>query len=119
MTNWKKRIGEERLEELLKEILSTAVRLGFIKTSEFKIVNVDTTVQEKNVRFPTDSRLYDKLREKLVKEATCNGIELRQSYERVAKKALHKQSSHAHANQMKKARKQTKKLKEHLEHSIN
>ena len=38
-------------------------------------------------------------------------IDLRQSYERVAKKALHKQSSHARANQFKKARKQTKKLK--------
>ncbi len=114
MTNWRKRIGEEGLEELLKEILSAAVRLGFIKLSEFKKVNVDTTVQEKNVRFPTDSRLYDRLREKLVKEANSIGIDLRQSYERVAKKALHKQSSHAHANQMKKAKKQTKKLKVYL-----
>ena len=46
-----------------------------------------------------------------MKETKRSGIELRQSYERVAKKALHKQSSHARANQFKKARKQTKKLK--------
>ena len=104
-------IGEEGIEGLLKEIISAAVRLGFIKVSEFKKVNVDTTVQEKNIRFPTDARLYDRLRERLVKEAKRSGIELRQSYERVARKALHKQSSHARANQFKKARKQTKKLK--------
>ena len=104
-------IGEEGREGLLKEIISAAVRLGFIKVSEFKKVNVDTTVQEKNIRFPTDARLYARLRERLVKEAKRSGIELRQSYERVAKKALHKQSSHARANQFKKARKQTKKLK--------
>ena len=110
MTNWRKRIGEDGLVELLKEILSTAVRLKFVKISEFKKVNVDTTVQEKNIRFPTDARLYDRLREKLVKEASRNSIELRQSYERVAKKALHKQSSYARANQFKKARKQTKNL---------
>lgn len=114
MTNWRKRIGEDGLEELLKEILSTAVKLGFIKISEFRKVNVDTTVQEKNIRFPTDARLYDRLREKLVKEASRNSIFLRQSYERVAKKALHKQSSYARANQFKKARKQTKKLKTYL-----
>ena len=114
MSNWRKRIGEDGLETLLKEILSTAVRLGFIKLTEFKKVNIDTTVQEKNIRFPTDARLYDRLREKLVKEAKRMNIELRQSYEVVSRKCLHRQSSYAHANQCKKARKQTKKLKVYL-----
>jgi IS5 family transposase len=50
MSNWRQRIGEDGVEELLKEILSTALKLGFIKTSELKKVNVDTTVQEKNIR---------------------------------------------------------------------
>ena len=114
MSNWRKRIGEDGLETLLKEILSTAVRLGFIKLTEFKKVNIDTTVQEKNIRFPTDARPYDRLREKLVKEAKRMNIELRQSYEVVSRKCLHRQSSYAHANQFKKARKQTKKLKVYL-----
>ena len=48
MTNWRKMIGKEGL---LKEIISAAVRLGFIKVSEFKKVNVDTTVQEKTSGF--------------------------------------------------------------------
>ena len=47
MTNWRKRIGEEGIEGLLKEIISAAVRLEFIKVSEFKKVNIDTTVQGK------------------------------------------------------------------------
>jgi IS5 family transposase len=114
MSNWRKRIGEDGLETLLKEILSTAVRLGFIKLTEFKKVNIDTTVQEKNIRFPTDARLYDRLREKLVKEAKRMNIELRQSYEVVSRRGLRRQSSYAHANQFKKARKQTKKLKVYL-----
>ena len=67
-------IGEEGIEGLLKEIISVAVSLGFIKVSEFKKVNVDTTVQEKNIRFPTDARLYDRLRERLVKEAKRSEI---------------------------------------------
>lgn len=114
MSNWRKRIGEDGLESLLQEILSTAVRLGFIKLAEFKKVNIDTTVQEKKVRFPTDARLYDRLREKLVKESKNMQIELRQSYEIVSRKALHRQSSYAHANQFRKARSQTKKLKVYL-----
>ena len=68
-------IGEEGIEGLLKEIISAAVRLGFIKVSEFKKVNVDTTGQGKNIRFPTDG-LYDRLRERLVKEAKRSGIEV-------------------------------------------
>jgi IS5 family transposase len=68
-------------------------------------------VQEKNIRFPTDARLYDRLRERLVKEAKRSGIGLSSRMRGLQKKALHKQSSHARANQFKKARKQTKKLK--------
>jgi len=45
-----------------------------IKRGHFKKINVDTTVQEKAISFPTDARLYHKMREKLVKEALDNGI---------------------------------------------
>jgi len=43
-------------------------------------VNVDTTVQEKAIAFPTDARLYHKARRILVKLAKEAGIDLRQSY---------------------------------------
>ncbi|EKR65350.1 hypothetical protein LEP1GSC036_1353 [Leptospira weilii str. 2006001853] len=55
-------------------------REGQIKDQEFTRVNVDTTVQEKAVAFPTDARLYHKMRQALVKEASKENIKLRQSY---------------------------------------
>jgi IS5 family transposase len=56
-------------------------------------VNVNTTVQEKHIRFPTDARLYNRMRERLVKEAKKAGIVLRQTYVRVGKQLLFQQSS--------------------------
>jgi IS5 family transposase len=77
-------------------------------------VNVDTTVQEKAIAFPTDARLYQKARRILVREARRAGIELRQSYVRVGQRALQKQGRYAHANQGRRARKETRKLKVYL-----
>ena len=79
-----------------------------------KKVNVDTTVQEKNVTFPTDAKLYQKARTELVKAAREHGVELRQSFSRLGKRALRKQSSYSHARQMKRAKKELKKLKIYL-----
>lgn len=114
MTRWRKRIGESGAEELLKETIEAGLKLKAVKTSQLKRVNVDTTVQEKEVRFPTDSRLYDRARERLVKAAKERNIPLRQNYNRNAKKLLLKQNRYAHARQMKRAAKCTKKLKTYL-----
>lgn len=54
---------------MLEESLKTGLREGFIKKTELNRVNVDSTVQEKAVRYPTDARLYDRMRERLVKSA--------------------------------------------------
>ncbi|EMO89059.1 hypothetical protein LEP1GSC024_1687 [Leptospira noguchii str. 2001034031] len=51
-----------------------------IKEPEFRRVNVDTTVQEKAITFPTDAKLYHRMRQALVKEASKENIQLRQSY---------------------------------------
>ena len=74
-------------------------------------VNVDTTVQEKAITYPTDAKLYQAMRQKLVKAAKQRGVKLRQSYVRVGKRALIKQGRYGHARQMKRARKELKKLK--------
>jgi len=114
MTRFRDRLKKAGLEELLKETIRTGLRGGFIKKSELKRVNVDSTVQEKEIRFPTDARLYDRCRERLVEAAKDRGIELRQSYSRKGKKALRKQSGYAHAQQFKRARGQTRMLKTYL-----
>jgi IS5 family transposase len=79
-----------------------------------KRINVDTTVQEKEIRFPTDSRLYDRARQRLVKRAKQLDLKLRQNYNRLSKKYLMWQSRYAHARQYKRARKCEKKLKTYL-----
>lgn len=84
MTRWRKRIGESGAEELLKQTIEAGLNLKAIKATQLKRVNVDTTVQEKDIRFPTDARLYDRARERLVKEAKKRGIQLRQNYNRLS-----------------------------------
>src|SRR6201988_3233883 len=67
LTRWRNRMGEERLQALLQESLSGATRTKAIKPSELSRVIVDTTVQPKNVTFPTDAKLLNRAREKLVR----------------------------------------------------
>src|SRR5260370_28798415 len=81
-------MGEELLQARLQESLSVATRTKAIKPSELSRVIVDTTVQPKNVMFPTDAKLLNRAREKLVRLAQLNGVDLRQSYARVGKFAL-------------------------------
>lgn len=114
MTRWRKRIGESGAEKLLQETISAGLKLKAVKKTQLKRVNIDTTVQEKDIRFPTDARLYDRARERLVKAAGERGIKLRQNYNRLSKQTLLKQSRYAHARQMKRARKATKRLRTFL-----
>ena len=114
MSRWRKRIGTEGAEMILALTVETGMKSKFIKPSELKTVNADTTVQEKNIRFPTDARLYDRVRERLVKEAKRFGISLRQSFERCSRKALHRQSGYAKARQMKRAGKEVRKIRTYL-----
>src|SRR5258708_34456442 len=102
------------MEKVLRETIGAAERQEALKTSEIRRVNVDTTVQEKAIAFPTDARLYHKARCVLVREAQRAGLELRQSYRRVGKRALQKQGRYAHAQQLKRARKETRKLRTYL-----
>jgi len=111
LTRFRQRIGISGAELLFTELVNTAKRGGHLTKSHLHKVNIDTTVQEKAIAFPTDARLYYKMRESLVRASKSRGIELRQSYKRVAKKALAKQGRYSHAYQMKRSRKMTKKLK--------
>lgn len=111
LSRWRKRVGAERLEKLLEATIHTALAMKAVKPQEFEKVNVDTTVQEKAIAFPTDARLYHKMRAALVRRATALGITLRQNYRFKGKKLLAKQGRYAHARQMKRAAKMTRQLK--------
>jgi len=111
MTYWRKRVGEAGAEAMLAETISAGLALGAIKPSQLARVNVDTTVQEKHVRFPTDARLYNRARERLVKAAERRGLGLRQNYRRVGKILFMQSNRYAHARQMRRSRKCQKKLR--------
>ncbi|KAF0813218.1 hypothetical protein IGB42_02146 [Andreprevotia sp. IGB-42] len=111
LTRWRQRIGEEGLEWLLTQTIRAAESTGIVKRQSFDKVIVDSTVQEKAIAHPTDSRLLNCGREQLVKLATEAGLTLRQNYNREAPKLAGQIGRYAHAKQYKRMRSSLKKLK--------
>jgi len=114
LVKWRRRLGAQGVEKLLTETFSTAKREQALRESEIKRVHVDTTVQEKAAAFPTDARLYHKARRALVRAAKAAGIDLRQTYVRLGQRTLARQGRYAHARQMRRARRETKRLRQYL-----
>src|SRR5262249_1489257 len=106
LTRWRQRMGEDKLKALLQESLAVATRTDAMKPSDLARVVIDTTVQPKAVMFPTDAKLLNRARERLVS--------LRQSYARIGKLALIKHQRYAHAHQFKRANRSLRKLKTFL-----
>src|SRR5579863_583992 len=111
---FRKRIGKKGMERLLQETIQVGLKSGTVTPHDLKRVNVDTTVQEKAIRFPTDTQLCHKARAELVKRAGTFGIELRQSYVRLSKKALFLANRYMAARQMIRGRKQIRKVRNYL-----
>jgi transposase, IS5 family len=118
LSRWRTRMGEARLEILVQESLAVAVKTEAVEVKDLSKVIVDTTVQEKAITFPTDAKLANRAREKLVKLARKHGVELRQGYPRVGKLALIKHQRYAHAKQFKRARRELRRLKTYLRRVI-
>jgi transposase, IS5 family len=118
ITRWRQRMGEEKLVALLQESLHLATRSGAAKPADFTRVIVDTTVQPKAVSFPTDAKLLQRARERLVRLAQKHGVTLRQSYARVGKTALIRHQRYAHAKQFKRANRALKTLRTYLGRTI-
>lgn len=111
LTRFRNRIGEKRMERILSITIDIALKSEFVKQKDLKKVIVDTTVMPKNIEYPTDSKLYEKARVKIVKLCQEHNISLRQNYNQVCKKAIRKLGSYLHAKQMKRAKKEIKSLK--------
>jgi len=114
MSRWRKRVGADRLVELLSETIALAKREGHVSQRDLERVNVDTTVQEKNITYPTDSKLLYRAIQKLVIAAQSRSIALRQSYLRVGKIAAVKASRYAHARQYQRMRRCLRKLRTYV-----
>lgn len=96
---FRRTLGEDGLEELLKATIDTAVTLQAVQPQELQRVIVDTTVQEKAIAHPTDSRLLEIARHKVVSSAKQAGIVLKQTYAKEGKTLRRKAGGYAHAKQ--------------------
>jgi transposase, IS5 family len=103
--HFRKRIGEKGVEK----IFTYSVLLHGEKVL-CKEVTSDTTVQENNTTFPTDSKLAKKIIEKCAKISQEENINQRQSYKRVSKQFLKDTYNSEHPKRRKKAKRAQKKL---------
>jgi IS5 family transposase len=105
---FRQRIGEAGVELILKE----SIRVNDPPDKGgATVVSVDTTVQEKNITYPTDDKLYKKIIKKCWTIADQEGIDVRQSYRRVVKKLGHQQRFKNTRIGARAARKANKKIK--------
>ena len=102
LVHFRHRIGEEGVELILKECIRVNLVIEDRKKEEDDRRNgkegrgrksdreqtafIDSTVQEKNVTFPTDSKLLNKITDHCHKVAKAEGIKVRQSYAREIKR---------------------------------
>ncbi len=111
LTRWRQRLGAGGMESLLGVTIKAAIQSKAVNRRDLKRVTVDTTVQEKAIAFPTDSKLYNRARERLVRLAKAHDLPLRQSYVRVGPRLLFMNNRYGHARQMRRMRRTTSKLK--------
>ena len=119
MTRWRNRVKESDLEQLLQATLKVGLKIGAVKRSDIKNVNVDTTVQPKNIDFPTDAKLVYNMILRLGNLAKSHGVKLKQSFARIGKKYLLMQGRFRRANKHKEANNEIRKLKRSLRRLID
>jgi transposase, IS5 family len=77
LSHWRNRLGADILYAMLRESLTVALDAEALSKRDMELVTVDTTVQEKSVRFPTDAALLHTALVKPGAEAHAAGIKLR------------------------------------------
>jgi transposase, IS5 family len=109
LMKFRKLIGEEGVEEMLARTIEAAVTLKLIAKKELSRIIGDSTVQEKAIAHPTDSKLLETARAKLVELAKSEGIALKQTYAKEGQHLGYKAGRYAHARPYKRMRKVIKR----------
>lgn len=111
ISRFRGRVEVEDLDKILQESLSVAHKSGALKPSDVKKIAIDTTVQNKAVDSPSESKLlFDGILD-LGRAAKKCGLKLKQNYRFVAQDLYRKASGYAHAKQYNRMKKTIKKLK--------
>ena len=97
-------LGEDGIELLLKATIECAVQIKAVRPADLERVIVDSTVQQKAIAHPVDSRLLEIARHKVVSAAGRAGIALKQTFAKEGKAG-----GYAHAKQFKRLRKTVKR----------
>ena len=109
LVHFRNRIGEEGMELILAE--SIRVNTDHDNEDHFDTALIDSTVQEKNITYPTDAKLHKKIIKNVLKIVHDNCLPLRQSYMRTLKGIYRSQRFRNHPKNRKKALKADRQLK--------
>ncbi len=109
LVHFRKRLGKAGVEKILQISIKIQPAKDLRRATDE--ICIDTTAQEKNITYPTDVKLRKKVIDKCVKIAKKEGIVLRQSYKRTAKKLVLAQRFAHHPRNYKKAQAAKRKLK--------
>ena len=109
LVKFRKSIGEDGVERLLAHTLAAAQGMKLVSDKQMQTVVVDTTVQEKAIAHPTDSRLLEVARQKLVDMAKDLNLSLKQTFVKEGKRLSHQAGRYAHARQFNRMRKAIKR----------
>jgi len=106
LVEFRKRIGTQGVELIFKE----SIKVNGDDANDDNLSG-DTTIQEKNITYPTDDKLYKKIIKECQSIAKEEQIELRQSYTQTIKKLSTTQRFKKNKNGAAKAKKAGKKIK--------
>ena len=101
LVHFRNRIGEEGMELILAE--SIRVNTDHDDEDHFDTAFIDSTVQEKNITYPTDAKLHKKIIKNVLKIVHDKSLPLRQSYTRTLKGIHRSQRFRNHPKNRKKA----------------
>lgn len=111
ISRFRGRVELEDLRKILQESLSVAHEAGALKVGDLRRIAVDTTVQNKAIDNPSESKLVADAVLDIGRCAKKVGLKLKQNYSRIITEHLRKASGYAHAKQMNRLRRKIKEMK--------